>query len=159
MSFSISSSLKPHSPTLVHHVYSPSASAIPPGYSVSSTTVSKGKLASLHPSYYHLVSSEILDKIPDLDRRRIYHGPHASLIFSCSKDDFLTDSGFPMPELDIEVGCGTDASHLTGLLSWDNGVVDASQITVVGPVTRSQTAPSSSQVSASASLTSSVPGL
>ncbi len=101
----------------------------------------------------------ILDKIPVLNNKRINCGPRASLIFSCGKDEFLTDSGFPLPEIDIEIGGGTDASHLVGLLSWDNGVADYSQVSVVGPVTRSQTAQPLSLGSASASLSSIVSGV
>ena len=88
-----------------------------------------------------------------MHNKRIYYGPRASLIFSCGKDEFLSDSGFPLPEIEIEIGGGTDASQLAGLLSWDNGIADYSQVSVVGPITRSL-----SFDSASASVSAIVPG-
>ena len=75
------------------------------------------KLASLPPSYYHLVSSEILQKVPNLENRRIYYSPHASLISSCGIEDFLTESGFPLPEIDVEAGGNTDVTQSSGLLT------------------------------------------
>ena len=144
LSSTASSPLKPRSPVVSHHSYSPSSQL---SSSVSTMSFSKVKLASLHPSYFHLVSSEILSKVPDLEHKRIYYGPNASLIFSCGSNDFLTDEGFPLPEIDVEIGGGADISQLGGLLSWDNGNVDSSLMTVSGPVTRSRVISSSNAVS------------
>ncbi len=128
------------------------------GGSVIAATVSIVKLASLPPSYYHLASSEILEKVPNLESRWIYYGPQASLIFSCGRDYFFTESGFPLPEIDLEVGGNKDITQLSGLLSCDNGEADSSLMSVSGPVTRSRTVLPSPPVLAQANLNSESPG-
>ncbi len=114
LSSTASSPLKPRSAILHHHSYSPSSQSSAQSSSSPITASTQVKLASLHPSYYHLVSSEMLSKIPDLGNKRVYYGPHASLIFSCGSGDFLTESGFPLLEIDVEIGGNTDVSHLGG---------------------------------------------
>ena len=143
---------------LYHHSYSPSPQSPVQSSSSTTTAFTQVKLASLHPLYYHLVSSEILSKIPDLGKKRVYYGPHASLIFSCGSGDFLTESGFPLPEIHVEIRGNTDVSQLGGLLRWNDGVIDSSLMTVTGPVTRSHSASASAVVSATASLEPTTPG-
>ncbi len=95
--------------------------------------------ALLHPSFYHLVSDDILSSISDLATKRLYYGPVASLVFSCRVDELVNEVGYPVPEIEVELKGVSDVSSLRGELSWgeDPAVVQGGENT--GPATRSQT--------------------
>ncbi len=78
----LSSPLKPVRDVVLCASYSP-------GRPTRLTTVSNSEssqsllvtFALLHPSFYHLVSPDILSAIEDLESKRLYYGPVASLVF------------------------------------------------------------------------------
>ena len=95
--------------------------------------------ALLHPSFYHLVSPDILSSIVDLDSKRLYYGPVASLVISCHKDDLVNDFGFPMPEVEVELKGMTDITALRGVLEWGKDPMTDADGDSAGPQTRSRT--------------------
>ncbi len=115
----------------------------PTGLAVTPTSGSvpsvHANLALLHPSFYHLVSDDILSSITDLASKRLYYGPVASLVFSCRADELVNELGFPVPEIEVELKGFSDVSSLRGELSWGEDPAVASEDASAGPATRSQT--------------------
>ncbi len=120
------------------------------------------KFALLPPAYYGLMSPVILSTISEIDSKRPFYGPRASLLLTCRLDEFLNDFGFPMPEVDVDIHGVENVSSINGVIAWGENQEDAANsLRSSGPVTRSQSMspPSSSfaitpetQVFASASL-------
>ena len=137
---SFSSPLKPPQDVVYCASYSPGK---PTGLTVTKADDSSSSLfaqfALLHPSFYHLVSSDILYSVADLDSKRLYYGPVASLVISCHKDDLFNDFGFPMPEVEVELKGITDVTALHGVLVWDKDPVIETEDYPSGPQTRSRT--------------------
>ncbi len=108
----------------------------------------------LPPAYYGLVSPEILSTIKDIDAKRLYYGPKASLLLTCRLDEFVNDLGFPMPEVDVELQGIDDISSVTGVISWgDTRVISEGVGASPGPITRSQSVSTVSSLSPSANDT------
>ncbi len=153
----LSSPLKPVRDVVLCASYSPGR---PTGLSASSSSDAPQscfvKFALLHPSFYHLVSPDILSTIEDLDLKRLFYGPVASLIFICKRDELVNDFGFPVPEIEAELRGVSDVSLLKGVLSWGGDSTSTMSDIVSGPLTRSKVSvlrPSSStSVKATASL-------
>ncbi len=59
------------------------------------------KLFLLHPNQYHLVPSEALSKVPELDLRKVYLCPSLNHIVTCEEGEFENEEGVPAPEFDL----------------------------------------------------------
>ncbi len=135
----LSSPLKPSSDVVYCASYSPGK---PTGLSVTPagdpSSSFFAQFALLHPSFYHLVSPDILSSIADLDSKRIYYGPVASLVVTCQRDDLVNDFGLPMPEVEVELKGITDVTALRGVLAWDKDPVVETGGDSAGRQTRSR---------------------
>ncbi len=139
-SSALASPLKPVKDIVLCASYSPGR---PTSLAVTPTSGSTpsviANLPLLHPSFYHLVSADILSSITDLDTKRLYYGPVASLVFTCRSDELVNGFGFPVPEIEVELKGVSDVSSLRGELSWGEDPAVAPEGENAGPATRSQT--------------------
>ena len=95
------------------------------------------RFALLPLAYYCLVSPEIVSTIEDTDSKRFFYEPKL--------DEFVNDFGFPRPEVDFVLQGIDDISSVTGVISWgETRVVSERADTSPGPVTRSQSVPTTS---------------
>ncbi len=89
------SPLKPVKDIVLCASYSPGR---PTGLAVTPTSGSTPSVyatfALLHHSFYHLVSDDILSSISDLNTKRLYYGPVASLVFHVVSTSWLTNLVF-----------------------------------------------------------------
>ncbi len=61
------------------------------------------KFFLLHPDQNHLISSEAISKVPDLDSRKVYYCPVLNHIVTCEEGEFENEAGVPAPEFDCIV--------------------------------------------------------
>ena len=96
------------------------------------------KLALFPPAHYNFVFPENLSTISEIESKRIYYGPRASLLLKCRLDEFVKDFGPPMPEVDVDGHSVEGFTSLSGLLAGRENKTVESVVTQSGPVTRSQ---------------------